>query len=77
MIIIIGNGLDDPKSKNLDEAFCISNSADTFGKGMNPIILLSYNRYIVGQTVFFKVGMAKSRGEGNQLSHPACGRGVG
>ena len=39
MVIIVGNGHGDT-STNLDETDCILHSTNTFGKGMNLIILL-------------------------------------
>ena len=38
MVIVVGNGHGNTSS-NLDEADCISQSTNTLGKGMNPIIL--------------------------------------
>ena len=38
MVIVVGNGLGDTSS-DPDEADCISHRTNTFGKGMNPIIL--------------------------------------
>ena len=38
MVIVVGNEHGDT-SPILDEADCISHSTNTFGKGMNPIIL--------------------------------------
>ena len=38
MVIVVGNGHGDTSS-NLDEAACTSHSTNTFGKGINPIIL--------------------------------------
>ena len=38
MVIIVGNGYGDTSS-NLDEADCISHCINTFGKGMNAIML--------------------------------------
>ena len=37
-VIVVGNGRGDPNS-NLDEAICISLSANAPRKGMNPTIL--------------------------------------
>ena len=51
--------------QNLDEAVCISHSANTVGKGMYPIILPSYSYgQILVQTVFFNLGMATRLGVG-------------
>ena len=41
----------------LDEAVCISHCANTFGKGMNPIISLQLWA-IEGQAELFNLGMA-------------------
>ena len=38
MVIVVRNGHGDTSS-NLDETDCISHRTNTFGKGMNPIIL--------------------------------------
>ena len=38
MVIVVGNGHSD-RVQILDETDCISHSTNTFGKGMNPIIL--------------------------------------
>ncbi len=48
----------------LDETDCISQSTNTLGKGMNPIILPPAMGKIVGQTSFFSLGEATSLGEG-------------
>ena len=40
MVIAVGNGHGEPSS-NLDEAVCISYKTNTFGKGMNSVILPS------------------------------------
>ena len=53
----------------LDETDCISHSTNTFGKGMNPIILPSAMGKIVGQTKFFSLGKATSLGEGKLNSN--------
>ena len=39
MVITVGNGYSDPNFM-LEEAVCISHSANTLGEGMNPPILL-------------------------------------
>ena len=46
---------------------CISNSTNTLGKGMNPIIFPpeEYGK-IVGQTRFYSFGEATSLGEGKR-----------
>ena len=41
----------------LDDAVCISHSANTLGKGMNPTILPQAVGNIVDQTWFFNLGM--------------------
>ena len=51
----------------LNEAICISYSANTLGKGMNPIIFPLAIGEIVGQTGFFKL-IAISLGEGKTLN---------
>ena len=38
MVIVVGNGHSDTSS-NLNETDCFSQSTNTLGKGMNPIIL--------------------------------------
>ena len=48
----------------LDETDCISHCTNTFGKGMNAIILPPATGKIVGQTRFFSFGEATSLGEG-------------
>ena len=48
----------------LDETDCISDSTNTLGKGMNPIILPPAMGKIVGQTSFFSHGEATSLEEG-------------
>ena len=48
----------------LNEADYISNSTNTLGKGMNPIILPPAIGKIVGQTWFFSLGQATSLEEG-------------
>ena len=48
----------------LDETDCISNSTNTLGKGMNPIILPPAMGKIAGQTGFFSIDEAISLGEG-------------
>ena len=48
----------------LDEADCISQSTNTLGKGMNPIILPPAMGKIVGQAGFVSLGEATSLGEG-------------
>ena len=56
MIIIVG-GRDDNLSSN-PGLVCISHSANTLGKGMNPTILHQAMSKIVGQTGLFYDGMA-------------------
>ena len=48
----------------LDEAVCISHSANILEKGMNPTILPPSMGNIVGQTGLFSLGMATGLGEG-------------
>ena len=50
--------------RHISEKICISNSTNTLGKGMNPIILPPAMGKIVGQTRFFSPGEATSLGEG-------------
>ena len=48
----------------LNEAVCISHSGDTFGKGMNPTILLPAMGNIVRQTGLISLGIATGLGKG-------------
>ena len=59
MVIFAGNGHGEPSS-NLNKAVCISHTANTLGKNMNPTILLPAMGKIVGQTELFNLGMATS-----------------
>ena len=52
-----------------DETDCISHCTNTFGKGMNPIILPPAMGKIVGQTRFFSLVEATSLGEGKLNSN--------
>ena len=47
-------------SSNLDEAVCISYSANTLRRCIEPTILSPATGKIVGQTGFFSFGMATS-----------------
>ena len=67
-----------------DKAVCISQSANTLGKDMNPTILPLATGKIVGQTNFFSVGIATNPEKGklykpvvlhlriDLVSHLAC-----
>ena len=46
------------------EAACISHTANTFGKGMNPTTLPLTMGKTVGQTRLFSLGMVTGLGEG-------------
>ena len=48
----------------LDKTICISLSANTLWKGVNPTILPPAMDKIVGQTVLFNLVMVTSLGEG-------------
>ena len=48
----------------LDEAVCISHSANTIGRGMAPNFLLPAKDKIVGQTKLFNFGITTDLGEG-------------
>ena len=52
----------------LDETVCILHSANTLGKGMNPIILSPAMGKIVGQLELFKLSMVTIRGEEKTLN---------
>ena len=55
----------------LDESFCISHSANTFGKGMNPTPLTRGMGKIFGKTGPFSPGMATALGKG-KIKNQTC-----
>ena len=63
-INVVGNQHGDPSSI-LGEAVCISLSADTIGKCMNPTALPLAIGKIVGQTELFSLGMPTALREEN------------
>ena len=50
--------------QTLDEAICISRSANTFGEGMKSTYSPSSKGQIVGQTELLNLDMTTSLGEG-------------
>ena len=59
--------------QTLDKAVCISHSANTLRKSINPtILLLPVMSKIVGQSVLFNFGMATSLREGKVWIQTSC-----